>query len=344
MMLRTQKQTTLQTDAMRYGAIIVLFLIAGIMLLMTSASQYPEMIAMAYLSFTMGLRHAFDVDHIAAIDNMTRKMLNDGKNTRGVGFSFSFGHSMVVVLMALATVLFVEWAKHAMPVFEHIGGALGTSIAAAMLMMLAIVNSFILHDIWVKFASMRNHNGKEDKDDEQVNTSKIYRLFLKLLGMIKHNWQVAIVGFLFGLGFDTATQIAVLATSATAANEGIPWYSTMAFPLLFTAGMCLMDTVDGFFMSTTYHWVFSSPYRKVYYNLTITGISILAAGFIGFVDFIQSFAVMFGWQNGLTKWANGLDFNQMGIILVCLFVVAWIVAITIWHVFHLAERDEEQVI
>ncbi|MGO3498517.1 HoxN/HupN/NixA family nickel/cobalt transporter [Leuconostoc falkenbergense] len=233
--------------------------------------------------------------------------------------------------------------EHAMPVFEHIGGALGTSIAAAMLIMLAIVNSFILRDIWVKFTAMHHHNGVDD-EQEQVNTSKIYRLFLKLLGMIKHNWQVAIVGFLFGLGFDTATQIAVLATSATAANEGIPWYSTMAFPLLFTAGMCLMDTVDGFFMSTTYHWVFSSPYRKVYYNLTITGISILAAGFIGFVDFIQSFSVMFGWQNGLTKWANGLDFNQMGIILVCLFVVAWIVAITIWHVFHLAERDEEQVI
>ncbi|WP_349549205.1 HoxN/HupN/NixA family nickel/cobalt transporter [Leuconostoc pseudomesenteroides] len=343
MMLSTQKQTTLQSDAMRYGAIIVLFLISGIMLLMTSAAQYPEMIAMAYLSFTMGLRHAFDVDHIAAIDNMTRKMLNDGKNTRGVGFNFSFVHSMVVVLMAMATVLFVEWAKHAMPVFEHIGGALGTSIAAAMLIMLAIVNRFILRDIWVKFTAMHHRNGVDD-EQEQVNTSKIYRLFLKLLGMIKHNWQVAIVGFLFGLGFDTATQIAVLATSATAANEGIPWYSTMAFPLLFTAGMCLMDTVDGFFMSTTYHWVFSSPYRKVYYNLTITGISILAAGFIGFVDFIQSFSVMFGWQNGLTRWANALDFNQMGIILVGLFVVAWIIAITIWHVFHLAEKDEEQVI
>ncbi|MDI6498380.1 HoxN/HupN/NixA family nickel/cobalt transporter [Leuconostoc suionicum] len=344
MMLHTQKQATIQSDAMRYGAIIILFLVSGIILLMTSASQYPEMIAMAYLSFTMGLRHAFDVDHIAAIDNMTRKMLNDGKNTRGVGFSFSFGHSMVVVLMALTTVLFVEWAKHSMPIFEQIGGALGTLIAATMLMMLAIVNSFILRDIWVKFTSMRNRSINENKTDEEVNSSRIYRLFLRLLGMIQHNWQVAIVGFLFGLGFDTATQIAVLATSATAANEGIPWYATLAFPLLFTAGMCLMDTIDGFFMSTTYHWVFSSPYRKVYYNLTITGISILAAGFIGFVDFIQSFAAMFGWNNGLTKWATALDFNQMGIILVGLFVVAWIIAITIWHVFHLAEKDKEQLI
>lgn len=117
MMLNIKKQATIQSDAIRYGAIIILFLVSGMLLLMTSATQYPEMIAMAYLSFTMGLRHAFDVDHIAAIDNMTRKMLNDGKNTRGVGFSFSFGHSMVVVLMALVTVLFVEWAKHSMPIF-----------------------------------------------------------------------------------------------------------------------------------------------------------------------------------------------------------------------------------
>ena len=343
MMLQTQKQTTIQSDAVRYGAIIMLFLVSGIALLMTKASQYPEMIAMAYLSFTMGLRHAFDVDHIAAIDNMTRKMLNDGKNTRGVGFSFSFGHSMVVVLMALVTVLFVEWAKHAMPVFEHIGGAMGTLIAATMLIMLAIVNSFILRDIWVQFRAMRHHN-KQVVTDDSVKVSKIYRLFLKLLGMISHNWQVAIVGFLFGLGFDTATQIAVLATSATAANEGVVWYATLAFPLLFTAGMCLMDTIDGFFMSTTYHWVFSSPYRKVYYNLTITGISILAAGFIGFVDLVQSFGAMFKWDNELTKWAMGLDFNQMGIILVILFIVTWVVAITIWHVFKLAEKDKEQMV
>ncbi|MCO6184110.1 HoxN/HupN/NixA family nickel/cobalt transporter [Leuconostoc fallax] len=339
MISSTKKQTTLQSDAVRYGVIIISFFVSGVFLLMTSASQYPEMIAMTYLSFTMGLRHAFDVDHIAAIDNMTRKMLNDGKNTRGVGFSFSFGHSMVVVLMALITVLFVEWAKHSMPIFEQIGGALGTLIAATMLIMLAIVNSFILHDIWAKFISMRNHGSKSEAN-KQVNSSKIYRLFLKILGMIKHNWQVAVVGFLFGLGFDTATQIAVLATSATAANEGIPWYATLAFPLLFTAGMCLMDTIDGFFMSTTYNWVFSSPYRKVYYNLTITGISILAAGFIGFVDFIQSFSMMFNWDNSMTRWAKGLDFNQMGIILVGLFVIAWIVAIMIWHVFNLADKEQ----
>ncbi|MEX0380012.1 HoxN/HupN/NixA family nickel/cobalt transporter [Leuconostoc sp. MS02] len=340
MILTTKKQATIRSDALRYGIVILLFLIAGIVLLMTSATQYPDMIAMAYLSFTMGLHHAFDVDHIAAIDNMTRKMLHDGKNTRGVGFSFSLGHSMVVVLMALLTVVFVEWAKHTMPIFEQIGGAIGTLIAGFMLLMLAIVNSFILHDIWLRFKKMSQRGNQFTEMDKQVVASKIYRLFLKLLGLIKHNWQVAVVGFLFGLGFDTATQIAVLATSATAANAGVPWYATMAFPLLFTAGMCLMDTVDGFFMSTTYNWIFSSPYRKVYYNLTITGISILAAGFIGFVDLVQSFGAMFGWHNALTRWVAALDFNKMGLILVMLFIVTWVIAITFWHIFKLADKEK----
>ncbi|MBZ6003687.1 HoxN/HupN/NixA family nickel/cobalt transporter [Leuconostoc gelidum subsp. aenigmaticum] len=344
MMLMTKKHATIQSDALRYGSVILIFLIAGTLLLLTRAAQYPEMIAMAYLSFTMGLHHAFDVDHIAAIDNMTRKMLNDGKNTRGVGFSFSFGHSMVVVLMALLTVVFVEWAKDTMPIFEQIGGAIGTLIAGIMLLILASVNSVILHNIWLKFKKMSHQHPERIEIDKQIMTSKIYCLFLKLLGMIKHNWQVAFVGFLFGLGFDTATQIAVLATSATAANAGVPWYATMAFPLLFTAGMCLMDTVDGFFMSTTYNWVFSSPYRKVYYNLTITGISILAAGFIGFIDLVQAFSAMFDWHNVLTRWVAALDFNKMGLILVMMFVVTWIIAITFWHIFKLADKEDVGVI
>ncbi|CAM3100669.1 HoxN/HupN/NixA family nickel/cobalt transporter [Leuconostoc rapi] len=337
-MLNPPKSTMLRTDIIRYGSFIVLILIAGILLLMSGVTQYPEIIGMAYLSFTFGLRHAFDVDHIAAIDNMTRKMLNDGKNTRGVGFSFSFGHSMVVVLMALVTVLFVEWAKDSMPVFEQIGGVLGTMIAAIMLLMLTIVNTFILRSIWTDFKHMGFESQQSDKR-HAMEQSKIYVLFLKLLKLIKHNWQVAIVGFLFGLGFDTATQIAVLATSATAANAGISWYTTLAFPLLFTAGMCLMDTIDGFFMSTTYTWIVSSSYRKVYYNLILTGISIMAAGFISFVDFIQSMSVLFHWHNGLSSWAIGLDFNQLGLILVAIFAVTWAIALTMWRVLNLSERE-----
>lgn len=337
-MIEKQHRTTLQTDILRYSSFILLILVAGILLLMSGVAKYPEIIGMAYLSFTFGLRHAFDVDHIAAIDNMTRKMLNDGKNTRGVGFSFSFGHSMVVVLMALLTVLFVAWAKQSMPIFEQIGGVFGIMIAAVMLLLLTIINTFIMRGIWREFRYI-GRGGQQHTTDERYQESAIYRFFLKLLKLIKHNWQVAIVGFLFGLGFDTATQIAVLATSATAANAGIAWYTTLAFPLLFTAGMCLMDTVDGFFMSTTYTWIVSSSYRKVYYNLILTGISIMAAGFISFVDFIQSISVMLNWHNSLTDWAQALDFNKLGIILVAIFAVTWIIALTLWRVLKLSEKD-----
>ncbi|GAP04178.1 high-affinity nickel permease [Fructobacillus tropaeoli] len=294
---------------------------------------------MAGISFTFGLRHAFDVDHIAAIDNMTRKMLNDHKNTRGVGFSFSFGHSLVVVLLTLLTVLFVEWADHSLPILESVGGMFGTMIAAVMLLMLACFNTFILRGIWKNFRQMKK--AALDPDNEQLAAeSRIYRLFMKMLNLVNHNWQVAIVGFLFGLGFDTATQVAVLATSATATTAGVPWYAILSVPLFFTAGMCLMDTLDGFFMSTTYNWIISTSYRKVYFNLILTSISIIAAGFIGVVDLIQSMSAMFHWDNFLTKWAGALDFNELGIILVVIFVVAWAVALLIWKLMNLSKYDQ----
>ncbi|NLS37457.1 HoxN/HupN/NixA family nickel/cobalt transporter [Fructobacillus tropaeoli] len=326
-------------DISRYGAFILGILALGIVFLSMGMGKYPQLLGMAGISFTFGLRHAFDVDHIAAIDNMTRKMLNDHKNTRGVGFSFSFGHSLVVVLLTLLTVLFVEWADHSLPVLESVGGMFGTMIAAVMLLMLACFNTFILRGIWKNFRQMKK--AALDPDNEQLAAeSRIYRLFMKMLNLVNHNWQVAIVGFLFGLGFDTATQVAVLATSATATTAGVPWYAILSVPLFFTAGMCLMDTLDGFFMSTTYNWIISTSYRKVYFNLILTSISIIAAGFIGVVDLIQSMSAMFHWDNFLTKWAGALDFNELGIILVVIFVVAWAVALLIWKLMNLSKYDQ----
>ncbi|GAO99605.1 HoxN/HupN/NixA family nickel/cobalt transporter [Fructobacillus ficulneus] len=327
-------------DITRYGAFIILILAMGTVFLSTGIRQYPQLLGMAGISFTFGLRHAFDVDHIAAIDNMTRKMLNDGKNTRGVGFSFSFGHSLVVLILTIMTVLFVEWADHSMPVFESVGGIFGTMIAAVMLLMLAFFNTYILTGIWKNFRKMRQQT--IDPDDKQLAAeSKIYRIFMKLLNLINHNWQVAIVGFLFGLGFDTATQVAVLATSATATSAGVPWYSILSVPLFFTAGMCLMDTLDGFFMSSTYNWIISTSYRKVYFNLILTSISIIAAGFIGFVDLVQSLTATFDWHNPLSQWAASLDFNELGIILVVVFVLAWAGALLIWRLMNLGQYDRE---
>ena len=338
--MKQTKHIAFKHDILRYATMIALIMGAALLLLNATGQASPEMVGMAIISFTFGLQHAFDVDHIAAIDNMTRKMLNDGKNTRGVGFYFSLGHSLVVIIMALITVLLVEWAKNTMPIFEALGGAMGTLIAAIMLIFLAVVNSFIIVNIWLNFKNSQQDTTLTRND----NTSKINKIFLKLLNLIQHNWQVMIVGFLFGLGFDTATQIAVLASSATATNSGAAWYVSLSFPLFFTAGMCFMDTLDGLFMSSTYKWVFSSPYRKVYFNLTITGISILAAGFIGFADLIQALSALLDWNNGVTSWVQALDLNQLGFILVGLFAISWIIALIIWHSLKLSNKDHGSII
>lgn len=303
-------------------------------------SRYPSLLAMAFLSFTFGLQHAFDVDHITAIDNMTRKLINDGKNTHGVGFYFSLGHSLVVVIMALLTIFFVEWSKKQLPTFQNIGGVLGTLFAGFMLLLLGTINLIILVGIWKSFKAISNG----DFSTAHASTdTRIFRTFKKMLNIIKHNWQVVCVGFLFGLGFDTATQIAVLATSAVATSKGIPWFAVFSFPILFTSGMCLMDTCDGLFMSTAYSWVFSSPFRKVYYNLALTGLSVTAAFFVGIVDVLQAIGGYLNWHNPVIKFAQSLNFNILGILLVILFVITWSAALIIWKVFNLKAKDDAVV-
>jgi high-affinity nickel-transport protein len=331
---------SIKFDIAKFGIVILSIFAFGVLLLLTGVRQYPFLLGMAVISYTFGLRHAFDVDHIAAIDNMTRKMINDGKNTRGVGFSFSIGHSLVVIIMGAITIFAVKWAQHAIPAFQSVGGSIGTLIAGIFLLILALFNTLIVRDIINNFRAMKN--GKYTQEIQDASKNKfINRQIERLLKIVNHNWQVVIVGFLFGLGFDTATQIAVLATSATAADKGIPWYAVLSFPILFTAGMGMMDTMDGFFMSTAYKWVFSSPFRKVYYNLTITILSILAAGVIGIIEVLQVLSIEIGWTNGFWLWLQNLDFNFMGFMLVGMFVVVWIVSLSVWKLFRFSEKENE---
>ena len=327
-------------DIARYGTVVLSLVILGVLLLLTGVRQYPILLGMAVVSYTFGLRHAFDVDHIAAIDNITRKMINDGKNTRGIGFCFSLGHSTVVIIMGAITIFAVKWAQHAIPAFQAVGGSIGTLVAGIFLVLLAFFNTLIVRDILNNFKVMKS--GQYTQEVQEASNNKfINRQIERMLKIVSHNWQVVIVGFLFGLGFDTATQIAVLATSATAADRGIPWYAVLSFPVLFTAGMCMMDTLDGFFMSTAYKWVFSSPFRKVYYNLTITVLSILAAGVIGVIEVLQVLSMEIGWTHGFWLWLQNLDFNVMGFILVGMFVIVWSVSLSAWKLLKLGERDKE---
>ncbi|MBS9335062.1 HoxN/HupN/NixA family nickel/cobalt transporter [Fructobacillus sp. M1-13] len=325
----TEKQQTVYI-LLKYGVVIGLIGLFGTLFLSTGVSAYPPLGGMCFLAFTFGLRHAFDIDHIAAIDNMTRKMLHEGRKKTSIGFAFSLGHSSVVLLLTILTVCFVDWAKKALPDFEAVGGIVGTSIAATLLLILALANTSILFGIWRQFKMLRQ-GGDQKTSQKLAEKSFVYRLFQKFLSLIHHDWQVALVGFLFGLGFDTATQVAVLATSATAATAGVPWYATLSVPLFFTVGMCTLDTLDGFFMSHAYSWMIASSFRKVYFNLVMTAISVLAAAMIAGVDFVQVLHAAFGWENSLIEHVSALDFNQLGIVLVSLFAFSWLIALTYWH-------------
>lgn len=328
----------LRPDVLKFGTYILILFVIGWTLVLSYLNRYPSLLAMAFLSFTFGLQHAFDVDHITAIDNMTRKLVNDGKNTHGVGFYFSFGHALIVIIMAVITIFFVEWSKTQLPKLQNLGGVLGTLFAGSMLLLLGTINLFILFGIWKSFTAIKS--GHDEVDQASTNT-RIFKIFKNFLNLINHDWQVVCVGFLFGLGFDTATQIAVLATSAVATSKGIPWFAVFSFPILFTAGLCLMDTSDGLFMSTAYSWVFSSPFRKVYYNLALTGLSVTAAFFVGIVDVLQALRTELHWHSLIIKWAQALNFNILGILLVCLFALTWTIALICWKLFGLNKKDQE---
>lgn len=326
-----------KVDAMKYGIFIIIMFICGFSFLSSGVFKFPTLLGMAVISLTFGLAHAFDCDHIACIDNMTRKLVQRGGKTRGAGFFFSLGHSTVVILMGFATIFAVNWAKDALPKFQAIGGVLGTLISATFLILLAIANFFILKDMLKTFKMMRNGTYTEESL-ERPNKGRVNRSINRLLNIADKNWHIYLIGFLFGLGFDTATQIAVLATSATATAQGIPWIAVISFPILFTAGMCLMDTLDGFFMSTAYQWVLTSPFKKIYYNITITSLSILAAGIIGVIEIGQFFAMESGLDSGFWGWLQNLDFGIMGFILVGLFILVWVVSMICWKIFNFEEK------
>ncbi|WP_297637481.1 HoxN/HupN/NixA family nickel/cobalt transporter [uncultured Clostridium sp.] len=326
-------------DAMKYGIFIVFMFACGLIFLSTGVFKFPTLLGMGVISLTFGLAHAFDCDHIACIDNMTRKLVQKGGKTRGAGFFFSLGHSTVVMIMGIITIFAVDWAKRAIPSFQAVGGVIGTVISATFLLILAIANFIILKDSVKTFKMMKSGTYVEESL-ERPNKGYVNRGINKLLNIANKNWHIYIIGFLFGLGFDTATQIAVLATSATATAQGIPWTAVIAFPILFTAGMCLMDTLDGFFMSTAYQWVLTSPLKKVYYNMTITILSIVAAGIISIIEVGQVFAMEKNLNDGFWGWLQNLDFGRMGFILVGMFITVWVVSLICWKVFNFDKKDK----
>ncbi len=300
-------------------------------------------IGVGLTAYTLGLRHAFDADHIAAIDNTTRKLMNDGQRPLGVGFFFSLGHSTVV--FGLALLLATGIKSIAGPVradsstLHHYTALIGTSISGVFLYLIAVLNMVILIGILRVFARLRRGVYDEAELEQQLdNRGLINRLLGRFTKSITKSWHMYPVGLLFGLGFDTATEIALLVLAGTSAAAGLPWYAILCMPVLFTAGMCLLDTIDGSFMNFAYGWAFSNPVRKIYYNITITGLSVAVALVIGSVELLGLFADQFGWRGAFWNWLSGLDLNAVGYFVVGMFVLTWAIAVLVWRYGRIEEK------
>ena len=294
-------------------------------------------------AYALGLRHAFDADHIAAIDNTTRKLMEEGRRPLSVGFFFSLGHSSVVfglaLLIALGVKTIVGPVQEPESALHHYTALIGTGVSGLFLYLIAAINIVILVGILKVFAEMRR--GVFDAaqlDDHLNNRGFLNRLFRRFTGSIAKPWQMYPLGMLFGLGFDTATEVALLVLAGTSAAVGLPWYAILCLPVIFAAGMTLLDTADGSFMNFAYGWAFSNPVRKVYYNITITGLSVAVALIIGTVELLGLLAEQLGFSGGFWDWIEGLDLNVVGFAIVGLFALTWIAALVVWRVGRIEEK------
>jgi high-affinity nickel-transport protein len=323
-----------------YGAAILALHAGGAALLFTAVRADPALLGTGFLAYTLGLRHAFDADHIAAIDNVVRKLAREEQAGHGIGFYFSLGHSTVVFLMAAAAAVVTHWSQASLPALSAVGGAIGATAAGGFLVLIGVLNLFVWLDIYLIFQRMRRGRDTDTEELERLLLSRglVMRVTGPLFRFVTRAWHAYPIGFLFGLGFDTASEIALLALAAGAAASALPVWGVLALPLLFAAGMTLMDTSDGIFMTTAYRWAFATPIRKVYYNLTVTGLSVVAALLIGGLELAQVIARAFGLTTG--RWARllALDFGSLGYLLVALFVLTWSLSYGAWKVLRLEER------
>ncbi|NHM31926.1 HoxN/HupN/NixA family nickel/cobalt transporter [Bacillus sp. C11] len=309
------------------------------------AKNHSLLLGMAFLSYTLGLRHAFDADHIAAIDNTVRKLVQQKKNPIGVGFFFSLGHSSVVFIMAVVLAFSVHWAQREMPQWQEMGGEIGTIVSGCFLVFIGILNAVILVDLQKVFLRMRKGTYNEEEVEELLlNRGFVARFAGPLFRFINKSWHVYPLGFLFGLGFDTASEVALLAISAGAAKNALPLVGILSLPILFAAGMSLMDTADGVFMTNAYKWAFSTPLRKVYYNLTVTSLSVMAALLIGMIELAQVFSEKMNLTSGGWQWIQNLEISWMGYFLVALFLFSWLLSYVVWKVFKIEERWSQNAI
>lgn len=296
--------------------------------------HFPLLLGTAFLAYSFGLRHAVDADHIAAIDNVTRKLMQEGKRPVSVGFLFSLGHSTVVVIGSAAIAATALLLQHRVEAFRTIGGVIGTLVSSFFLFGIAAANLLVLRSIYKVFVRVRSGGSyvEEDLDLLLADRGFLSRIFRPMFAMIRRSWHMYPLGVLFGLGFDTATEIGLLGISAAEASKGLSIWSIMVFPVLFAAGMSLVDTTDNVLMLGAYGWAFVKPIRKLYYNLTITFVSVLVAVAVGGIEALGLLAGELR-LNG-TFWdairAVNQDFGTLGYLIIALFVASWIVSIALY--------------
>jgi high-affinity nickel-transport protein len=290
--------------------------------------HYPLVLGTALLAYGLGLRHGVDADHIAAIDNVTRTLMQRGQQPVGVGFYFSLGHSTVVVLASVAIAATATALSHRFAAMREVGGVVGTLVSAGFLLAIAAINLHVLRTVYRTFRRVKagGQYAQEDLDTLFAGGGLLARIFRPLVRAIDRSWHMYPLGFLFGLGFDTATEIGVLGIAAAEASKGMPIWSILIFPALFTAGMALVDTADSILMLFAYGWAFVRPLRKLYYNMTITFVSVVVAALIGGIEALGLIGDQMQLRGTFWDWVASLNghFGGLGYLIIAIFVASWV--------------------
>ncbi len=300
-------------------------------------------VGLGLTAYTLGMRHAFDADHIAAIDNTTRKLMGEGRRPVSVGFWFSLGHSSVVFVMVMGVALGIRALAHGVTDgssrLQQLTGVWGTSVSGVFLVLIGLVNLVALVGIVRVFRDMRHGHYDEAELEHQLDSRGfLNRILGRVTRAVNRPWHMYPTGFLFGLGFDTVTEVGLLVIAGGAVAASLPWYAVVVLPVLFAAGMSLLDTIDGAFMNVAYGWAFSRPVRKIYYNITVTALSVAVAMIIGVVELVGLLADQAGIHHGPLAWVGGLDLEYVGYGIVLLFVATWVFSVAVWKVARIEER------
>ena len=336
--LFNDKQENIRGKVIAVYLLLFIFNAAAWLWAVIAFGRYPILLGTAALAYSFGLRHAFDADHIAAIDNVTRKLMQEGRRPVGVGLFFSLGHSTIVVALTIAIAITATALQDRFEAFKSFGGIVGTLVSALFLFAIAIANIIVLASVWRTFQTVKRGGRfvQEDLDLMLANRGLLGRLFRRFFRLIERSWQMFPLGLLFGLGFDTATEVGLLGISASQASQSLSIWSILVFPALFTAGMTLIDTTDSILMLGAYGWAFIKPIRKLYYNLTITAVSVIVAVIVGGLETLNLIGDQLGLTDGGGFWgAIGSlndNFGMLGYLIVGVFLAAWAISYVVYRI------------